>query len=267
VIAGGLVMGAFGLAVLTQIGAAGGLAPLVAGSLVISFGLAPVFGLTTELIAGSVAPEQAGAASGINETGVKLGGALGIAILGSIGAAVYRGELADRLPAGVPAEAAAVARDTLGGAVAVAGQLPDQLGGAVLQAARGAFVRGMHLSSAIAAVVALGLAVFAAVMLRDRPAASPEVHAAAEAAEAAATPCGQLEAATRWEDEHEAVAAVAARARVPGWAVDAGWAAEVAAAGTIVIRVAREPGARAPDLLASALRWTIAALLLGRWRC
>jgi MFS transporter, DHA2 family, multidrug resistance protein len=97
----------------------------------------------------------------------------------------------------VPAEAAAVARDTLGGAVAVVGELPGQLGAAVLQTAREAFVHGMQLSSVIAAVVTLGLAILAMVMLRDRAAVSPEVHADAGAAKATATPCGQLGAATR----------------------------------------------------------------------
>jgi class 3 adenylate cyclase len=55
-------------------------------------------------------------------------------------------------------------------------------------------------------------------------------------------------------------------ARVPAWVLDAGWAVAVAAAVTITIRVAREPGARAPDLLAYALGWTIGALLLARRR-
>jgi class 3 adenylate cyclase len=54
--------------------------------------------------------------------------------------------------------------------------------------------------------------------------------------------------------------------RVPAWVVDAGWAVAVAVAVTIAIRVAREPGARAPDLLAYALGWTIGALLLARRR-
>jgi len=171
VIGGGFALSAAGLVALTQVAAAGQLAPLVAGSVLISLGLAPVFGLTTELIVGSAPPERAGAASGISETGAELGGALGIAFLGSIGVAIYRSELADRLPAQVPAAAAAIARDTLGGAVAAAGELPDRLGAAVLQTAREAFVQGMHLTSAIAALVAVGLAVLAVVVLRDRTAA------------------------------------------------------------------------------------------------
>jgi class 3 adenylate cyclase len=55
-------------------------------------------------------------------------------------------------------------------------------------------------------------------------------------------------------------------AGVPAWVIDAGWAVAVAVAVTITIRVAREPGARAPDLFAYALGWTIGALLLARRR-
>jgi len=55
-------------------------------------------------------------------------------------------------------------------------------------------------------------------------------------------------------------------ARVPAWVVDAGWAVAVAVAVTIAIRAAREPGTRAPDLLAYALGWTTGAVLLARRR-
>jgi DHA2 family multidrug resistance protein-like MFS transporter len=167
VIGAALGLAAVGLAILTQVGPTGGLLTLVLGSVVISLGLAPVFGLTTELIVGSAPPERAGAASGISETGSELGGALGIAILGSIGVAVYRGDVAEAIPTGVPSEAAAAARDTLGGAVAVAQQLPDQVGAALVDAARNAFVAGMHLTSIIATIIAIGLAVLAVVMLRN----------------------------------------------------------------------------------------------------
>jgi DHA2 family multidrug resistance protein-like MFS transporter len=193
VIGGGLGLSAVGLAVLTQVGVADGLLPLVTGSVIISLGLAPVFGLTTELIVGSAPPEQAGAASGISETGAELGGALGIAIMGSVGVTIYRGELTDRLPADVPAGVAAAARDTLGSAVAVAGQLPDRLGTVVLEAAREAFVRGMQFSSAVATVAAVGLAILTLVVLRGRPDAVDE--APAEAVTAAVSGGGEPHAA------------------------------------------------------------------------
>src|SRR4029453_15013091 len=123
-ISGGLAFGSLGLIVLTQVPATDGLIPLVSASVIISLGLAPVFGLTTELIVGSAPPERAGAASGISETGAELGGALGLALLGSIGVAIYRGALDPSLLVDLPPDAATAARDTLGGAVGVAGSLP-----------------------------------------------------------------------------------------------------------------------------------------------
>ena len=167
VIGAGLALSAIGLAILTQVGGTNGLVAVVLGSIIISLGLAPVFSLTTDLIVGSAPPERAGAASGISETASELGGALGISVLGSIGVALYRGHIADALPAGVPADATIVARDTLGGAVAVAGQLPAQLGAAVLDVARDAFVHGMQVATTISAVIAVGVAILAVVMLRN----------------------------------------------------------------------------------------------------
>jgi DHA2 family multidrug resistance protein-like MFS transporter len=198
VIAAGLAMGAAGLAMLTTVDGTGDLTMLVWASVVISLGLAPVFTATTDLIVGSAPPERAGAASGISETGAELGGALGIAILGSIGTAIYRSELADLMPAGVPAGVAAIARDTLGAAVVVAERLPGQLGTALVESARTAFIQGMRVSSAIATVVAIGIAALAVVTLRhvgsgadretafeaDREAAGQVSRAGATAADA-----------------------------------------------------------------------------------
>jgi MFS transporter, DHA2 family, multidrug resistance protein len=171
VIGVGLAMAAVGLAVLTQVG--GGrdadLALLAVASLFVSLGLAPVFTATTDLIVSSAPPERAGAASGISETGAELGGALGIAILGSIGVAVYRGELVGTLPRGLPDQAVTVARDTLGGAVGVAAQLPGELGTALLVAAREAFTQGMQLTVTLSAAVAAGIAVVATVLLWPVP--------------------------------------------------------------------------------------------------
>jgi len=170
VLGGSLALAAIALVLLSQVGGANGLAVVVAASVVISLALSPVFTLTTELIVGSAPPERAGAASGISETGAELGGALGIAILGSLGTAVYRSAVANGLPAGVPPEAAAIARDTLGGAVGVAQQLPDPLGLALLDLARDAFVQGLNLAAGISAAVAIGAAIIAVILLRHVPA-------------------------------------------------------------------------------------------------
>jgi DHA2 family multidrug resistance protein-like MFS transporter len=164
----GMAVAAVGTAMLLGLSVDGeGSLLLIAGaSVVISLGLAPVITLATELIVGSAPPEQAGAATGISETGGELGGALGIAILGSVGTAVYRTEVTDLIPAGIPAGAADAARDTLGGALAIAQTLPDQLASAVVAAAQTAFVDAIHLVAAVAAVLAVVTAIGAALALR-----------------------------------------------------------------------------------------------------
>jgi MFS transporter, DHA2 family, multidrug resistance protein len=175
VMAGGLALAAVGFLLLTQLDATSGLAVLVAGSVVFSLGLAPVDTLAADLTVGAASAERAGAASAISETGAEFGGALGIAILGLVGTAAYRGQVADAVPAGVPPQAAAAARDTLGGAVAAAGQLPDQLGQALLGAARQAFTQGLHLAFAVSAAAAIGVAILAVVLLRGvRPSSQPD---------------------------------------------------------------------------------------------
>jgi MFS transporter, DHA2 family, multidrug resistance protein len=168
-----LVLAAAGLVLLTQVGVANSLVVVIAASVVIALGLAPVLTLTTELIVGSAPPERAGAASGISETAVELGGALGISVLGSLGVAIYRADLA-HLPAGLSAEAATTARDTLGGAVKVAALLPDSLGPAVLDVSRGAFVQAMQVAATISAVVAVAVALFALTTLRRVPSTATE---------------------------------------------------------------------------------------------
>jgi DHA2 family multidrug resistance protein-like MFS transporter len=166
--AGGMVMAAAGFAVFIALEESSGFWTFFVGSVIFSLGLAPVFTLAIDLIVGVAPPERAGAASAIAETAAEFGGAIGIAVFGSIGVAIYRSGIADGLPAEVPPEAAEVARDTLGGAVEVAGRLPDGLGAGLLDAAREAFIQGVHLSAAISVVGALGLAIFVAVLLRRR---------------------------------------------------------------------------------------------------
>jgi DHA2 family multidrug resistance protein-like MFS transporter len=160
--AGGLVLAAAGYGLLTQVHGSSDLATLVTAFFISSLGLAPVFTLATDLIVGTAPPERAGAAAAVSETSSELGGALGIAILGSIGTAVYRTQVATAIPPGVPPEAVSAARGTLGGALAVAERLPEQLSTAVLGPAREAFTQGMQLNAAICAVIALGTAVVAA---------------------------------------------------------------------------------------------------------
>ena len=71
------------------------------------------------------------------------------------------------LPAGVPAAAADAARDTLGGALAIAQTLPDAVGAALVEVARIAFLDALHFVAAVAAVGAILTAIAAAIALRS----------------------------------------------------------------------------------------------------
>src|SRR5689334_9068554 len=133
---GGLLIAAVGFALMTQTDGPYALQIMVVAFVTFCLGLSPVFTLTTDIIVGSAPPEQAGAAAAISETGSELGGAMGIALLGAIGTAVFRARMATDAPAGIPPGAAEAARDTLGGAVTVAANLPHDLGPALLVTAR-----------------------------------------------------------------------------------------------------------------------------------
>lgn len=186
-IAAALGIAAFGFVILTQVGTTSGLAAMVTGSIVFSLGIAPVVTLSTDLIVGAAPPERAGAASAISETGAELGGALGIAILGSIGTAVYRRLMATVALENVPGDVIEAARGTLGGAVTAAGQVTDQTGAELVSVARAAFVDGLEVIATVSAVVAVALAVVALVLLRDVRIGS-EPGPEAEGVQAAKTP-------------------------------------------------------------------------------
>jgi DHA2 family multidrug resistance protein-like MFS transporter len=157
--AGGMVLSGLGFAWLAF---APNLVQIVASSIVFSIGFTPVIALTTGIVVGSAPQERAGAASAMSETSAELGGALGIAIFGSLGAALYRHRMADLSVAGVDGATLAPARSTLGGALAAAEQLAPDQSAHLIQAAREAFMTGFH---AVALIAIAGMVFCIAVAL------------------------------------------------------------------------------------------------------
>ncbi|CAM5457136.1 hypothetical protein STANM309S_00366 [Streptomyces tanashiensis] len=113
--------------------------------------------LGTGLVVGAAPPERAGAASAISETGAELGGALGIATLGSVATAVYGGYMAGHLPTGLPADLAGPAGETLPAALEAARGLGGELGTALADTARAAFTRSLHVHALILIPLLLAL--------------------------------------------------------------------------------------------------------------
>lgn len=125
---------------------------LVIGGMVLqAIGMSPVFTLSTEIVVGSVPPERAGAASALSETCAEFGAALGIAIFGSLGAAIYRLAMLDVPAVAAPPEVMAAARATLAGAVALVEQ--NAAATSLLDTAHAAFVQGQRLTLVIGAVL------------------------------------------------------------------------------------------------------------------
>src|SRR6185369_12728690 len=99
---GGLLLSALGFILLAGLTPTTGFVMFATATFIFTLGSSPVFTLTNDVIIGSAPPERAGAASGISETCAELGGALGIAVFGSIGIVAYRSVLAMDLPSGIP---------------------------------------------------------------------------------------------------------------------------------------------------------------------
>jgi DHA2 family multidrug resistance protein-like MFS transporter len=185
---GGIVVALVGVALLTQVRTSDGPGLLVAGIVLLSLGLAPLFTLAADLAVGSAPPERAGAASGISETSSELGGALGLAILGIVGAAVYRGQAGDAIPAQVPSGAS----DTLAGAVEIAHRLPQDRAMDVLDPAREAFTQALRVAATVSGVLVAAAAIFVArLLVRERDGhATPALEFAPAPKVAVDQPCG-----------------------------------------------------------------------------
>ncbi|MEU6405211.1 MFS transporter [Streptomyces sp. NPDC046985] len=180
----GLLLCIAGMVLITQVRAGGSPALLAIGFAVIYLGAGPMVTLGIGLVIGSAPQEKAGSAAALNETSGQLGFALGIAALGSIGTAVYRGTIS--LAPGLPGSAARSAKDSLASAGQAARRLPGATGDAVLHAARAAFTTELHVVVAIAAVLLSAVAILVTALLRHVPPTGQQQSGAEQGEESAA---------------------------------------------------------------------------------
>ena len=169
VIAIGLAIQVIGYILFTQLDAGTGLALVIASFVVTYPGVAPSMALTTDLVVSSVPPEKAGGASGLATTANDLGISLGVAVIGSIGIAAYRSEIADTLPQDLPPNVAAAASDSIDGAIVSATNLPGTLGESLIMAAQNAFTSGLNTAAIVSAIIAGVAAIISATRLRHIP--------------------------------------------------------------------------------------------------
>ncbi|KGD66575.1 proton antiporter efflux pump [Alcanivorax nanhaiticus] len=163
----GLVMASIGLLLLLPVQNPSHIPLLIVGMTIMGIGVMPMMILGTDMVVSAAPPRKAGAASATSETATELGMALGIAVIGSIGAAVYRAHMLTAMPKALPDNLSLAAGDTLGGAVGAAAELPAETAEALISAAKAAFNLALHTNSAIGAVILALTAALVAILLRN----------------------------------------------------------------------------------------------------
>lgn len=159
IITAGLIIASGGFLLVAGVSINSGLIVLVTGAFIYCLGLAPVFTLATDIIVSAAPPERVGAASAISETGSEFGGAVGIAILGSVGTFIFRNGMTDAMGTRIPPDIAFSAKQTLSAAVMEAGKLPPEQSHLLVNAAKDSFVTAMNFSAFSCAIIVLLMAV------------------------------------------------------------------------------------------------------------
>ncbi|GLU49079.1 MFS transporter [Nocardiopsis ansamitocini] len=171
----GLSLTATGFLALTQLPLEGGTVLVMGAFALVGFGVGISETLTNDAIITAAPPERAGAASAVSETAYELGGALGVAVLGSLLTGVYRLELA-AVP-GVDAASMDGARETLGAAAVISEEIGGPVGENLLATAQIAFTDGIHATSLVGGLIVAYAALQAGLLLRGSTkhgAVSPE---------------------------------------------------------------------------------------------
>ncbi len=163
----GLVVVAAALGLLSTVTATSGYVLIASSLAILGAGMGFTMTPATESIMGSLPLAKAGVGSAMNDTTRQVGGALGVAVLGSVLSSSYASAMAPAI-GGLPAPAAGAAGDSIGGALAVAGQAGGSPGAALLQSAKVAFSNGMGTALVVAAVVAFAGAIIALFFLPAR---------------------------------------------------------------------------------------------------
>jgi EmrB/QacA subfamily drug resistance transporter len=188
VVAGGLALMGLGLLDLSAAGVRTSYPVLALAVAIMGAGMGLVMATASTIIMTAVPAHQAGAGSAVNDTIREVGGALGVAIIGSLSAAAYRSRLGDLLAAHhVPGPVTHLAASSVAAADAVGGQVGGHPGAQIVSAAHDAFVSSMGLGIRVAAAVALASAVAAVFALPRRPAGA---HAETQDAAPTATASG-----------------------------------------------------------------------------
>jgi Na+/melibiose symporter-like transporter len=179
-VAGGMMIVAGALVWLSGADAHSGFGLIGGSQALMGFGMGLAMAPATDSVMGAVPKDRASVGSAVNDTNRLVGGALGVAVLGSLLNTLYRGDM-EPVTERLPEPARGAARDTIGGALAVADRVGGSAGRALHDAANGAFLGAMQTTVLIAAGVALLGAALAARYLPARAAETTEADSPAVA--------------------------------------------------------------------------------------
>ncbi len=155
----GLLIVAFGFVVLSTLSPESGYAAVFIGLVMLGLGMGLAMPPATEAIIGAVPRRKAGVGSAMNDTTREVGGALGIAVLGSVLASGYKSSIEEKL-VGLPEQTLDIAKESIGGALAVASEMGED-GAEIIKGANEAFADGMRLTMWVGA----GFLVLSAVLV------------------------------------------------------------------------------------------------------
>jgi EmrB/QacA subfamily drug resistance transporter len=191
VVSTGLAVMAAGLAMMATSTASTGFVFLLVASIVIAAGMGLAMAPATESIMGALPPSQAGVGSAVNDTVRELGGALGVAVMGSVASSYFASRIQPALRH-IPAPYASEAKASVGAAVTIGQHAPAPIGHQLIAAARSAFITGAD----HAQIVAVAAAVLGSLLaLRFLPARADGEAAVTTAADVAVPGCADVAAA------------------------------------------------------------------------
>ena len=155
VVAAGALIVAAGLWLATTTTTAQHFSHTLEGMALLGLGAGMIMAPATASVMGSLPRKRSGVGSATNSSALQVGGALGVAVIGSVLSVRYQADMAGLLVGhNVPPVASSAILGSVGGALAVAHAAGGALGAELAVAARHAYVSGMDLSLKVAAVVA-----------------------------------------------------------------------------------------------------------------
>jgi predicted MFS family arabinose efflux permease len=156
-----------------------GILQIIGVTMLTGIGMANVLAPCTDSIMGSLPRAKAGVGSAVNDTTRQMGGAVGVAVFGSLMASHFTSSMTEKIGGKIPAQLFAQVKDNVGHAVAIATESPvaRPFANRIIAAANDSFVSGLHLVALVAAgitvIAAIGVALFLPARAREEEAEVP----------------------------------------------------------------------------------------------